>query len=78
MPHKGENHPKTQQTYSSALINANKIKNEDHLPRKPLEEHKYLPKKKDLADRIDKIPLEKPDLVNHIRFSEPSAQSERK
>lgn len=36
MPHKGENHPRTKQTYEGALNNALKVKVEDHLPRKPI------------------------------------------
>jgi hypothetical protein len=79
MPHRGENHPQTIQTDEGALTNGKKIKIVDHLPRKPIENYPMNPNKT-IEKNAEKasLPLRKPDLLNHIRFSEPKDQISRK
>lgn len=76
MPHCGENHPKNQETYESALINGHKyIKPVAELPRKCDENY--------VTDDIDEthsekqrkliqahLDLPKPDLLNADRFAD--------
>lgn len=82
MPHCGENHPKNQETYQSALLNGHKyIKPIAELPRKcdenyvPDDNHSTLSEK-----QRSKIPLHldlpKPDLINADRFAD-KAESPR-
>lgn len=78
MPHKGDNHPKSVQSYYSALIKGKKISstaNASHVPRKPIEEIKeVIPKNK---EEIICIPLEKPDLINNVRFTASNSRSKK-
>ena len=78
MPHRGENHPKEDQTYTGALINAKKIKNESYLPRKPITSLLIKEKTQTEASEPINLPLEKPDLINHVRFSDPESQNDKK
>lgn len=78
MPHRGENHPKTQESYTSALIHGRKIKHEDHVPRKPLENGPAQHKSHTEQAELLYLPMEKPDLINHVRFSDPSNKNSSK
>ena len=70
MPHKGSNHPKEPQSYTGAIFHGKKIQHENSLPRKPLQTLSRPAKTEEKEESmIESLPLEKPDLVNHVRFA---------
>jgi hypothetical protein len=67
MPHRGANNPKQVQSYYTALLKGKKQSTSTHVPRKPIEEKvANIPEKK---QEIIQLPLEKPDLINNVRFT---------
>ena len=78
MPQKGQNNPKTQECYISALMHGKKIQNQIHIPRKPIES--FANEKRNLTEESEyyHLPMERPDLINHIRFSDPDKSLKKK
>lgn len=59
-------------------MHGKKINNQIHIPRKPIE--CFLPQKKNLTEESEyyHLPMERPDLINHIRFSDPDNTLKKK
>lgn len=72
MPHKGDNHPKSVQSYYSALIKGKKTVSVSHIPRKPIAQ--LHTETQEVKQEAINIPLEKPDLINNVRFTDQNPQ----